>query len=180
MSMELKPHLFHSFKKIDDTEDFEVFEFVPSLLKAFPFRLEKISLPYRIRCIQEFFIGYKVYYIRKNGLWGGYCIVSNGKNPRYEFCEETDITFGRYFVIPDFRGNGLATKMVNYVLNITDLQYKYAYAYVHAGNKASHATMAKLGAIPVTHFDKVGHLMNIVISETGKYTVYRYQKHGCI
>lgn len=175
-SIVLKPGLFHRLVKTDENEIFEVYEFSPSLLKAFPFLLEKISLPYRIRCIQEYFVGYKVYFLRKDDTWGGYCIVSNGRNARYPFCTGKDITFGRYFIVPELRGREMAVKLISWVLNNPDLQYENAYAYVHAGNKASHATLRKLGAVPVCRFDKVGTFRKIVMNDNGKYTVYRYQR----
>ena len=172
----MSPHLFSKLKKIDETDDFEIYEFIPSIIKAFPFMVEKISIPYRFRCIQEYFVGYKVFYIRKNGIWGGYCITSNGSNPRYYFGTKEDITFGRYYIVPELRGQGLALKMIYWVLNDSGLKYKDAYAYVHEGNIASHATLRKLGAVPVGCFDKVGRLRRIVMNNHGKYTLYKYRR----
>lgn len=172
----VKPHLFSKFNKIGETDDFEIYEFIPSIVKAFPFKLEKISIPYRLRCAQEYFVGYKVFYVRKNGLWGGYCIVSNGRNSRYKFCTEKDITFGRYYIVPELRGQGLALRMIHWVLNSAGLKYQEAYAYVHAGNKASHATLEKLGATPIGHFNKVGKFRRIIMNDNGMYTLYKYRK----
>jgi RimJ/RimL family protein N-acetyltransferase len=172
----LKPKIRSELIKIKDTPDFEIYQFTPSLFKAFPFYLEKITLAYRLRCALEYFVGYKVFYIKKIGIWGGYCIVSNGRNARYYFCSSEDITFGRYFVIPDLRGQGIGLKMIYEVLNNIGIPYRKAYAYVHAGNEASHATLKRLGCIEVGHFDKVGRLRRIIENKNGTYSLYFYEK----
>lgn len=67
----LKPHLLSNIKMVKGTDDFDVYLFIPSLLRAFPFKLEKVSLANRIRYVIEFFAGYEIFYIQKNGVWGG-------------------------------------------------------------------------------------------------------------
>lgn len=174
--VKLKPHLFSQLTHVKTTTDFEIYSFIPSLLKAFPFEMEKISIAYRIRCILEYFVGYMVFYIKCQDEWAGYCIVSNGRNFRYHFCTADDITFGRYFISPVFRGKSLGVKMLKEVLDNMSLEYSKAYAYVHRGNKASHATVLKIGCVPIDHFDKVGKLRRIVPNQDGKYTLYCYEK----
>ncbi len=66
----LKPKIRSELVKIKETPDFDIYQFTPSLFKAFPFRLEKISIAYRLRCALEYFVGYKVFYIKQNGVWG--------------------------------------------------------------------------------------------------------------
>lgn len=174
--MHLKPKIRSELVKIKECQDFDIYQFTPSLFKAFPFRLERISIAYRLRCALEYFVGYKIFYIKQNDVWGGYCIVSNGRNIRYRFCSSEDITFGRYFIVPDLRGQGLGIKMIYEVLNNLNIPYKKAYAYVHAGNKASHATLKKLGCIEIGHFDKVGRFRRIIENVNGVYTLYLYEK----
>ena len=175
MSSSLAPQFHSSLKKVTETGDFEVYLYTPSLIKAFPFKMEKISVGYRLRCIQEYFVGYIVYYIRVNGLWAGYCVVSSGRNFRYFFSTSEDIVFGRYYVSPEFRGKHLSNKMVSQVLDHMGLNYKKAYAFVHAGSTPSHALCRSIGCQAVDHFDKVGKLRRIQKNDIGKYTVYCYQ-----
>ena len=170
----LKPGLFSRLDQVNGTEDIDVYLFTPSLFKAFPFQMEKVSISNRIRYIIEYFAGYKIYYIKKNSEWGGYCIVSNGRNFRYKFSNKDDIIFGRYFVKPELRGQGIGVKMINRALDKTDIDYKKAYAYVHRGNKASHATVRKLGCYEVGHLTKVGKIRKIMNSENGEYSLYCY------
>lgn len=168
----LRPNLKSQMRKLKHTTAFDLYEFSPSLLKPFAVPMEKNSVSRRIRCVMEFVVGYKVYYIRVDEVWAGYCIVSNGRNPRYPFCTGSDIVYGRYFVLPEFRGRGLASAMVYEILNGINLQYDKAYAYVHANNTASHATIRKLGGIETAHFRKIGKLRRIKMDENGEYTVY--------
>ena len=175
MTQSLTPQLGSNLKKVKETEDFEIYVYTPSLIRAFPFRMEKISAAYRLRCIQEYFVGYIVYYIRIGDQWAGYCAVSSGRNPRYFFSTRDDIIFGRCYISPAFRGKGLSKKLVRQVLDHLGLKYKKAYAFVHAGNTPSHALCCGIGCHVVGHFDKVGRLRQIRKNENGAYTIYCYQ-----
>ena len=174
-STELKPHLFNELKMVRGTDEFEVYLFTPSLIKAFPIKLENISLANRVRYLIEFFVGYKIYYIQKNGNWAGYCIVSNGRNFRYSFSDNDDMIFGRYYIKPEYRGQGLGVKMLRRVLDRSDLDYKKAFAYVHKGNKSSHEVVLKLGCHKVGHLKKMGKTRKITVCEDGEYTLYCYE-----
>jgi len=146
--------------------------FSPSIFKAFPFRMEKISLAYRIRCAIEYFVGYRIFYIRKDGEWVGYCIISDGRNPRYPFSDSSDIIYGRYYISPDYIGNGIATRMLTDILDDCPLEYRTAYAYVHKGNIASCEVQNKIGAQKIASFNKVGYFRRIVMNAEGSYTLY--------
>lgn len=106
---------------------------------------------------------------------GGYCIVSNGRNFRYRFSDKEDIIFGRYYIIPEFRGQGLGVKMIKRVLDKTDFDYRKAYAYVHKGNNASHSTVQRLGCNKVGNLRKIGKMRKIIVSSEGEYTLYCYK-----
>ncbi len=172
----LKPCLRSEFKKVSENDDLELWLFTPSIFKAFPMRMEKLSAANRLRCVQEYFVGYRVFYVRKGGKWAGYCIVSGGNNPRYSFCSSKDIVFGRYFVSPAFRGQGIAASMLKELLDGPYTEFDKAYAYVHAGNKASHAVLKKIGSVVEGHYSKEGLLRRIRLNESGAYTLYSYRK----
>lgn len=163
-----------SFVKL--TNEFEVWVYVPDLFHAFPFRMEKIRLPWRIRCVMEYFVGYRVFYIKKGEKWAGYCVVSNGRNPRYRFSTDKDIIFGRYYIAKECRGNHLASRMLKEILDNCGLQYEHAYAYLKTSNTASIHTMKRIGAQEVKHFNIKGLIRSLHDQDDGEFTLYEYTK----
>ncbi len=170
----LRAAMFSRFEKFRDCGNFELWFYTPSAFRAFAFKMEKVSWAYRMRMLMEYFIGYRIFYIRRGEDWAGYCIVTDGSNPRYPFSTARDIIFGRYYISSPHRGAGLAAAMLKEVLDHSGLEYEKAYAYIHSGNTASHKTVLKLGAEVCGHFNKVGHFRRIVMDDKGAYTLYRY------
>lgn len=164
------------FYYVDKTEDFEVWKFEPDLVHAFPFYMERVALPWRIRCIMEFFVGYVVYYIKKENEWAGYCVVSSGSNPRYDFSSDKDIIYGRYFIAEKFRGQHLAVKMLKKVLDNCESNYEKAFAYLRVSNIPSVKTMEKIGATKIKQFDIKGKLRKLQDNPDGEFVLYRYMK----
>ena len=155
-------------------DEFEVWKFSPDPVHAFPFYLEPITRSWRFRCFLEYFVGYAVYYIKKDGQWAGYCVVSNGRNPRYRFSTKKDIIFGRYFIAPQFRGNGLAVRMLFEVLNRCGLKYDKAYAYLRCNNIASVKSIERLGGIKLKRFDIRGLGRRLYDADDGEFVLYMY------
>lgn len=163
------------FEFIKRNEEFEIWMFTPDILHAFPFYMEYVRISWRIRCIIEFFIGYNVYYIKKDNQWAGYCVISNGKNPRYHFSTDKDIIYGRYFIADCFRGNHLAVRMLKEILDNCGLSYNKAFAYLRVSNFASVRTMQEIGAKEVKRFDIRGLFRNLYDNEDGEYVLYEYR-----
>jgi len=157
------------------SEPFEVWKFTPDLLHAFPFYMEPVGTSWRIRCVMEFFVGYSVYYIKINGEWAGYCVISNGRNPRYSFSTDRDIIFGRYFIAKKFRGKGLGAQMLDEVLNHSGLVYEKAFAYLRCSNTASVKSIERLGAKRVKQFDIKGLTRRLYDAENGEFVLYEYK-----
>lgn len=160
----------------DKNKEFEIWKYTPDLLRAFPFYMEKVSPSWRVRCVMEYFVGYRVYYIKKRGKWAGYCVVSSGKNPRYSFANEEDIIYGRYFVAEKFRGNGLAQRMLREVLDNCEKDYRRAFAYLKVSNTASVITMQKIGAVERKRFDIKGLTRKLYDNDKGAFVLYEYIK----
>ena len=159
-------------------DEFEVWKFTPDMIHAFPFYMEKVHLSRRIRCFMEYFVGYEVYYIKKNGEWAGYCVVSDGSNKRYDFSTDKDIIYGRYFIDKSFRGDGLGYRMLKEVLDNTGLKYEKAFAYLKMSNIASLKTIEKLGAVRKYRFDIKGKTRRLYPAENGEFVLYEYKKQG--
>ena len=164
------------FEFVRKNEEFEIWKFTPDILHAFPFYMERVRLPWRIRCVMEYFVGYNVYYIKKQDKWAGYCVISNGKNPRYDFSSEEDIIYGRYFVAEPFRGKHLAVRMLKEILDNCGSCYKKAFAYLRVRNIASVNTMKKIGAQEIKRFDIKPPFRNLYYHENGEYVLYEYQR----
>ncbi len=155
-------------------DEFEVWKFTPDPVHAFPFYMERVNRSWRVRCAMEYFVGYSVYYIKIDGEWAGYCVVSNGRNKRYDFSTDKDIIYGRYFVAEKFRGNGLGYRMLKEILDNTGLEYEKAYAYLRVSNTASLKTIEKLGAVRKYRFDIKGKTRRLYPAENGEFVLYEY------
>jgi len=164
------------FEFIRENEEFEIWKYTPDIFHAFPFYMEQVRLPWRIRCIMEYFVGYRVYYIKKQNQWAGYCVVSNGKNPRYSFSTEEDIIYGRYFVAKNYRGNHLAVRMLKEILDNSGIPYNKAFAYVRRSNFASITTMKIIGAKEVKRFDIIPPFRYFSFHKDGEFILYEYQR----
>lgn len=164
------------FEFIKRNAEFEVWKFIPDILHAFPFYMERVRMPWRIRCVMEYFVGYSVYYIKKEKQWAGYCVISNGKNPRYSFSTDKDIIYGRYFIAEHFRGNHLAERMLREILDNCGLTYEKAFAYLRIKNIASVNTMERIGAKEVKRFDIKGLFRNLYDNKDGEFVLYEYRR----
>ena len=164
----------NKFEYHHKNDEFEVWKYTPDIVHAFPFRMEKVSRSWRVRCFLEYFVGYSVFYIKKDDEWAGYCVISRGRNPRYSFSTDKDIIFGRYFIDKKFRGNGLAVRMLKEVLNKSDLKYDKAFAYLRCSNTASVKSIERLGGKKVKRFDIKGITRKLYDSENGEFVLYAY------
>jgi len=157
--------------------DYAFYKYVPTLFRAFHHRMEPVSVLWRIRCVLEYFVGYAVYYLKYQDEYVGYCVVSNGRNPRYDFSGKEDIIFGRYFIAEPWRGKGLAFYMLDRILNRIETGYRYAFDYIRNDNIASTKTTLRLGATLLKRVRIDPFTKRLVESPDGAYSVYVYQKN---
>ena len=149
-----------------------------------PFRLlyrhfEKMTLSRRIRLLLEYFAKgkYKVFYLLKDGVPVGPCVVAAG-NRRLKMSSQEDIVLGPYFVDPAFRGNGYAKLLISAVLRDGGLSYRYAYDYIKKSNIPSiKATLAN-GFTLCGELDIEGFFHKLTEREGGDYNIYRYDPSG--
>src|SRR5699024_358835 len=106
----------------------------PTMTKPFFMDLEKLTIRRRIRMLQAYLFGYRVYYLRENDEYVAYCLVQSGKDSRYKFATENDIMVGPYFVSEKHRGRRLSIILLELVLAQTSFKYNYAYDYIHEDN----------------------------------------------
>ena len=75
----------------------------------------------------------------------GTATLSSGGNSRYPFSTENDIILGPYFVLPEYRRQGMASTMLNQCLAIYKGKVNKVFAHVYFKNLASINCLSKLG-----------------------------------
>ena len=160
-----------------DSKD-ELYEYLPSIHDLFGMNFEKHSFFTKIRFLIELVIwgGYKVYYLKQNGVYVASCIVSYGKNKRYFFAETEDIIVGPYFVLPTYRGKGISEQILRLVLNYTSIPYVSAWDYISNDNIPSIRASERVGFKKEMNIriSEISHRMKQ--NESGKYAVYKFLK----
>ncbi len=136
-------------------KDYKLYLFRPNVIKLFPKsgNMHEMNLKQRIRFLCLLIHGYRVYVMgdREDNVVG--CAVfSNGKTFRYPFATERDLICGPYYIMPEFRRRGLATKLLDRVMDEYETEYDSIYAHIWYENLASINCMEKLG------FRKIGNL----------------------
>lgn len=156
----------------------KLYVFNPTVRRLFMNNMEPLHLPRRFRFILELHYGYKVYYLEKDKEIIGYCTVSNGKNPRYQFADENDIIFGPYFIKEEKRGNGYSEELLRIVLFEIGLEYKNAYDYIDKKNIPSIKVTEKIGGkkIGSVRINEVTRRMTN--DKDGRYGIYRVIGRG--
>ncbi|NLD46026.1 MAG: hypothetical protein GX660_02340 [Clostridiaceae bacterium] len=154
------------------------YEYKPSIIKQFYVDLETISLRRRVRLLMAYFAGYTVYYIAEGNEYVGYCLVQNGSDRRYTFATSEDIIVGPYFIREDYRGRKLSISLLKYVLYTAEINFKYAYDYIHKDNlpsiKASMAVGFKY--MSDAKVSKLTRRISLCDSNTGEYLIFRLSK----
>ncbi len=127
-------------------DKFELIRFTPGILDLFgKYYPEKISLRRIIRFGMALKCGYEIYYLTDGDKTCAYCTVQSGKSKRFDYSDEKDIIIGPYAVVESYRGNGVASRLVEKVLEIKKGTYKSAFAYIKKENIASIRTCEKVG-----------------------------------
>lgn len=153
--------------------EYEVLKYSPSIIHPFYDNMDPLSLFSRIRFFIEYFYGYDVYYLKRDGIIVGYCTVSSGRNTRYWFADERDIIFGPYFIKEEYRGLGLSRILIDIVLNSLGINYRYAYDYIDNKNIPSIRVTQRLGGIKVFNVNINVITRQMRKSQTGQYGIYR-------
>lgn len=160
-----------------DSKD-ELYEYSPSVHNLFGMNFEKHSFLTKIRFLIELVIwgGYKVYYLKQDGVYVASCIVSYGKNKRYFFAKTEDIIVGPYYVLPTYRGKGISEQILRLVLNYTSISYMSAWDYISNDNIPSIRASERVGFKKVMNIriSEISHRMKQ--NESGEYAVYRFLK----
>lgn len=158
-------------------DGFELLQYNPTCLKPFYIDMEPTTLMRRFRFLIDLYYGYKVYYLKQNGVLVGYCTVTNGKNPRFWFAKNEDIIVGPYFIDEKYRGKGFSTMMVDMVIHDCDIKWNNAYLYILNNNKPSIRVVEKLGGRCIFHVHNTIY-RKLVKKEDGEYGIYLIERNA--
>ncbi len=160
-------------------EDLSFYIYDPTPFRLLYRHFERMTVPRRVRLLLEYFAKgkYKVFYLAKDGVPVGHCVVAPGGR-RLKSSSREDIVLGPYFVDPAFRGNGYAKLLIGAVLRDGGLSYRYAYDYIKKSNLPSvKATLAN-GFTLCGELDIEGFFHKLTEREGGDYDIYRYSPSG--
>lgn len=157
-----------------------LFLFKPTLFRQFPKsgNMHEMTLQQRIRFFFLYLHGYRVYVLAntENDIQG--CVTfANGGTYRYPFAGKNDLICGPYYTMPKYRNQGIAFKLLSYVIRNHEKDFENIYAHVHHENIASVKCLRKVG------FSEAGFLsVNKITrkcsrSENGLLILMTYQNH---
>lgn len=155
--------------------DLVLYEYRPTILKPFFINMEPLTLKRRVRMVQAYFSGYKVYYLRKNGDYIASCLVQSGRDKRYKFADENDIMVGPYFVSEEHRGRKYSITLLNLVLKHAEFKYKNAYDYIHEDNKPSIKASEAVGFKLFRRAILSKYTRSINLDSSGDYMIFKYE-----
>lgn len=150
---------------------YKLFLFKPNIFRLFPKsgNMHKMDLKQKIRFGLLLIHGYRVYVLgdSQNHVVG--CTVfASGKTYRYPFASENDLICGPYFIMPEYRRRGLATKLLSCVIDKYETEYDSIYAHIWHTNRASVLCMEKIGFQEIGMLYTTPILQKCVFSNNGK------------
>ncbi len=111
--------------------------------KKFNF-LDKIKLSFRF-----LWGGYLLYYLAIDGKIIGYCFLKHNWFGKYKFLNKNDWLINPYYVYEEYRGNGYAQQIIEYMLKSQSGKNGKIFAVVKDDNIISKFILSKLGFIRV-------------------------------
>lgn len=126
--------------------------FKPRLMRLFPKSGDMKTMDFKeillhlIRLVH----GYKVYILTdENDVVKGSILFSGGGSFRYPFATKNDLIDGPSYTVPDFRGQGVAVRIGDAVMNEFETDYNVVYGTIRDDNIPSLKRVKKNGFIVV-------------------------------
>ena len=160
-------------KQVGTNDGLSVYEYKPSLINTFAVSLDSLSLVRRIRLMLEVLRGgYTVYYLVKEGMVAGYCVITPGGR-RLKCYSKQDGVVGPLYFSPEFRGQGLSEVLVRQSISHSTRWFKSYYCWIHKDNIPSRRSLEACGFEPIGYLDVVGLFRRLVIKPQGEDIIYK-------
>ena len=126
-------------------------------------------------CLEYLEGGYQIFYASENDVLKGYSLVARGGR-RLKCSSKNDIVIGPYYTAKQYRGSGIAKRMIGDVLNHTELKYENAYMYIKKNNTASMKVAEHNGAQCIGEASMKGFLRRLYITNRGMFYVMKWSR----
>ena len=165
------------FKKylrlIVSKDDLLIYEYTPSLFRLVLVPMEPLNKVRKFRFLLEYIRGgYKIYYLAKDGIVVGYCVITPGGR-RLKCSTTKDAVIGPYFITQEYRGQGLSKILISQLVEYSIGKYEALYDWVYKNNLPSIHCMEACGFEVIGKLNVVGVFRRLIINTQGLYFVYR-------
>lgn len=118
--------------------------------------------------------GYKVYILTdESDVVKGSILFSRGGSFRYPFATRKDLIDGPSYTVPDFRGQGVAVRIGDAVMNEFEKEYNIVYGTIKEDNIPSLKRVQKNGFVVESKL-RIDRLRRFQRSETGDHVLVAY------
>lgn len=168
------------FVKSEDGYDFYLFK--PSMRRLYyhgPVNdaRHRYSLPHKLHMMMYLFVGgYHILYLMKGNDVCSYIIYMKAGKKIVRGSSKKDFFTVFLYTFPNFRNQGLASKMAKCLLAINSGSFDYFYKAIAKTNVPSIKVAEKVGFQRVGNATKSRLLHTVQRDENGEWYLYRYQK----
>lgn len=163
--------------EVVDNEKYYVFH--PRLTRLFPKSgdMRTMNLREILLFLSRFVHGYKVYILTDdNDTVKGSIVISGGGQYRYPFATKKDLIDGPSFTVPAYRGQGVAYRLGDAILNRFENSYENVYGIIAEKNEASLNRVRKNG-YDILYRIKVDRLRRFYKDEKGTTFLVVYRRN---
>lgn len=135
---------------LKESVDEKYYLFKPRLLRLFPKSgdMKKMNLKEILLHLLRLVHGYKVYILTDDkDTVKGSILFSKGGSFRYPFATKNDLIDGPSFTVPDYRGQGVAVRIGDAVMNEFETDYNVVYGTIKQDNVPSLKRVKKNGFV---------------------------------
>lgn len=135
---------------LKESDNERYYLFTPRLMRLFPKSgdMRKMNLKEILLHLLRLIYGYKVYILTDNNdNVKGSILFSRGGSFRYPFATKEDLIDGPSFTVPDYRGQGVAVRIGDAVMNEFETDYNVVYGTIKQDNVPSLKRVKKNGFV---------------------------------
>lgn len=164
--------------EMDNDEKYYIFH--PNIFHLFPKSGDTRIMDWtqRIRFLIMLFNGYRVYIVTDvNDVVKGSITISNGGSFRFPFTTKRDLIDGPSFTVPEYRKQGVASRLGNKIMNKYEKEYDTMYGVINENNHASIERCKKNG-YRICGKVKLDMFHRYVMSSSGNVVLVAYDRKG--